>query len=97
VAGRDDHGLQPAGAVVGVDERLRVDADRVGDDPQVAADVQLAAADLVVILLDAVNDDLPYPGALADVVNRKACPGSGLGQRLADGHATSTSISDRPP
>ena len=77
--------------VVLVDQRLRVDADGVGDHSHVTPHEEVTAAGVVVILLQAQDDRFPDPGPFADLTHRQASPGASIGQRLADGHATSTS------
>ena len=76
--------------VVLADQGLGVDADGAGDRPDVAVYVEVTAAGVVVVLLDAADDRFPDPGQVADLVNRQTRPITRLGQRFANGHEAST-------
>ncbi len=76
--------------VVFADQRLGVDTDRARDRADVPSDVQVTAAGLVVVLLDAADDRVTDPGALTKLIDRQTRTVTGLSQRFANSHEAST-------
>src|SRR4029077_17708700 len=66
-------------AVVFADQRPGVDADGAGERANVSAHEDVAAAGVVVILLDAPDDRSPDLGALAELVHGKTGSRPSLG------------------
>src|SRR5579872_5949344 len=70
-----------------LDQRRGVGAHRLGQGPDVAPGVEVTAAGRVVVLLDALDDVLPDPGALADLGHAEPGMAARRGQCRADAHA----------
>ena len=88
--GRGHHGVDvfagAVGLVVLADQRIGVDADGLGDGPDVAASVGVSPADREVVLLDAPDDGLADAGPAADLIDGEMGSPPRVGQSRPDPH-----------